>query len=260
MTTRLTLKFKHKLLGDVWKTTLSTTDSSLGLEVRDHESKKVYFYRIDASGVLHPFADSTAFSWWITIAGISEKHLILEKMNDPLNTEDRNLYVYSLQNGEMQWSKEGILYQQHDGIALEAMVKIDERPVKILLDLTSGEQIADDRRVSISERNFIEPSQFQEGTTDFEKMSEFILIELNVKARWVVDYMEAGGKMLLSYYVADKKGFSNFIGVWNEEGDCLLLELMEKELKLPAQSSFFVLEKDVIFVQEKVKVKGYQLS
>lgn len=260
MTAQLTLKFQHKLPGDVWKTCLSTTDGSIGIEVRNHQSKKVYFFKIDSRGELHSFANQMAFSWWITIAGLSEKHLILEKMNDPLNTEDRNLYVYQWQNGQLLWSKDGLIYQQHDEIRLEAISKTDDSVEKVKFNLASGKQEIEEQSIVRRNKIFIEPAQFQEGTDDFDKIAEFILIELNVKARLVVDYVEAGGKMLLSYYVADKKGFSNFIGVWNEKGDCILLELMEKELKLPAQSSFFVLEKDVIFVQEKVKVKAYQLS
>ena len=260
MTTQLNIKFQHKFPGDVWKTTLSTTDASLGVEVRNHESKKVFFFKIDQNGGLHSFADSMAFSWWMTIAGISEKHLIVEKMNDPLNTEDRNLHVYNWSNGQLLWSKEGVLYQNHDEKALKGLYKSGEISETYYFDLAFGNEVSMDTLTGQSYSNFAEPSQFQEGTSDFDKLSEFILLELNVKARLVVDYMEAGGKMLLSYYVADKKGFSNFISVWNKEGDCILLELMEKELKLPAQSSFFVLEKDVIFVQEKVKVKGYQLS
>jgi len=260
LTTQLNLKFQHKFPGDVWKTTLSTTDASLGIEVRNHQSKKVFFFKIDPNGQLHSFADTMAFSWWMTIAGISGKHLFIEKMNDPLNTEDRNLFVYNWENGQLLWSKEGLLYQNHDEKALKALVKTEDLAETQFFDLASGQKILVNFTAVLGNSKFIEPSQFQEDTIDFNKLSEFISIELNVKPRLVVDYMEAEGKMLLSYYVADKKGFSNFISVWNEEGDCILWELMEKELKLPAQSSFFVLEKDVIFVQEKVKVKGYQLS
>lgn len=260
MTTQPTLKFQHNLPGDVWKTCLSTTDGSIGIEVRNHQSKKVYFFKIDSNGELHSFASQMTFSWWITIAGISEKHLILEKMNDPLNTEDRNLYAYDWQNSQMLWSKEGLIYQQHDENRLEAVLKTVDSMERVLLDLATGAQVNEQYKMGRVNTNIVEPAQFQEGTTEFDKIAEFILIELNVKARLVVDYVEAGGKMVLSYYMADKKGFSNFISVWNENGDCNLLELMEKGLKLPAQSSFFVLEKDVIFVQEKVKVKGYQLG
>jgi hypothetical protein len=221
------------------------------LELRDEEGVGLSLAVIDAQGAVESFAGD--WDWWYRLVAFDKQHFIFERIEDSMDPGKCSLHIYPRNGG-----------RQFNAIPEAKFISLNQG--KLLyqdlgdeLELKHMELGTVEIRAKNSEKGVLTPQAFHAEQADFQALQAFLLEQVQMQPKLQIEYLEWNQLMILSFYVAESKGFSNFMGVWDVQGHNKLWVKMEAELEKAAPSSFFVWEDTLIFVSEKVNVNAYKL-
>lgn len=256
MTTNLPLKFQRPLSSPVWNIRVSADQQEMALEMRNPRHKVMYVGVLGYDSRFECLPQT--FDWWHSVCGITQDLLIVERIDDPQDPEAKTLRVFYRQGVEsildLPKSQFLGLNQKYLYVRLRNGDELKDLCVHLatgsLRDLSGFDHVAPSWQL---------PQTFEEQNEDFQRISDFLIREIQVHPKMQIDFYEVGDYIILGYYVAESQGFSNFIGVWNVEGENMLFDKLDKGVTKVAPASFFVWHDLLIFVNEKVTIKGYKL-
>lgn len=203
---------------------------------------------------------SYAERWWLSLLATSDDVLLLQRFN-PDHPERRSLVAVDVATSASLWT--------HDEFTLE---RVSSEYVygftgagggkAVCLDLASGNIVAGmpardsgDSKISGTRRPFL----YQEGTPYFTTVRDFLSTNFGHRPEGGVEYLEFGGKVVISYHIRNPDGLANYLLVILESGAVLLHVKMAQGLRGLGTDTFFVLSDCLFFVMNGDLLLSYQL-
>ena len=159
---------------------------------------------------------------------------------------------YSQLNFHQGFEKEAIFIklQQAKNPGIESIQTYSLEPLKL---------IKEEQSLSIIPENtfsFQVPQHYDESQEYFKDFQAFFLKQFNETIAKGIDYFEGNDKLLFSYYLYDN-GWKNYLRVCNLAFDTILLEQIAEGDTIGYQT-FSILNEQLIFVKDKLKLKIYE--
>lgn len=159
---------------------------------------------------------------------------------------------YSQLNFHQGFEKEAIFIklQQAKNPGIESIQTYSLEPLKL---------IKEEKSLSIIPENtfsFQVPQHYDESQEYFKDFQAFFLKQFNETIAKGIDYFEGNDKLLFSYYLYDN-GWKNYLRVCNLAFDTILLEQIAEGDTIGYQT-FSILNEQLIFVKDKLKLKIYE--
>jgi hypothetical protein len=258
---RLVLRFSIPFKGILWNTAALPAKKILYMELRDEARRSVTFsaLRYDSGRLL--WKDRTMPErWWVTLLGASEETLLIQRYN-PDNPEMKSLYALDAETGTLRWNREDFAFSKFHPGCLSGVTGDSERS-PLVLDLKSGEIMSpvdvteiDSHKISDPVRPFL----YQEGTSYRATVSDYLSANFGHSPEGGVEYLEFGGKVVISYHIRARDGLTNYLLALDESGGILLQENMASGLTGLGTDTFFVLSGCLFFVRNREELLSYQL-
>jgi hypothetical protein len=143
-----------------------------------------------------------------------------------------------------------IKLQQSKNPGIESIQTYSLEPLKL---------IKEEKQFPISTGNifsFQVPQHYDESQEYFKDFQAFFQKQFNETIAKGIDYFEGNDKLLFSYYLYDN-GWKNYLRVCNLAFDTILLEQIAEGDTIGYQT-FSILNEQLIFVKDKLKLKIYE--
>ncbi len=242
------LAFSFHVDGVIWKTSLDKQSGQLALEIRDQEQLHISYRILDiAQNTLRgPIAVDGA-DWWSTLQLLQSGYLFLEKYQDPQNPLDKSLIVAKSDTGEVfsHFSGHQLVDIREDSIIYQKIEDPSSVLQKPLPDIPQKKE----------QYMFMEPVVYWEGSDNFEVVKAFLSGENIIS---LVDYMETGDYIIISYSIPDGKDFIRKMVVIREEEE-IYRTILDQKMEGIAPGSFFVFNNYLIFIVEKKQINAIEL-
>jgi hypothetical protein len=255
---RLRLKFSHHFPGIIWNTTLLPERNLLLLEIRNHQHKIVSFSAfqyLEDSFLWRDF--QLEETWWVNLAAATADKVVFTIYLETQNPDKKGILVYHLQPpGLCWWNNDFSL----TGVFPTAVKGYSSRygNRELTLDLQTGTELAPLAGEPIDMKAILRPVQYVEGTSHFDTVRTFLEQKLNLLPVATFEYLEYDSRIFISYYVAET-GLANYLLVIGTEGEVLLHEKLDEQLKGIGMDTFFVLPGCLIFVKNREDLVSYFL-
>lgn len=196
---------------------------------------------------------------WNSIVSNNGGQLILDVRNEEkksveyfkLNLTDFELSLLDIV-GPSWWSK----MEFYDGNLFISQYQDKNDPNnKKLYRLGEGNRVeVPSLEVLGSELDLVRPSVYEPESEYFKTVSDFLGLELGCSC----EYLEWSDKIILSYYLRSGKVFDRHLLVLHD-GEKMLKELQDVEMKGFASSAFFVLNRKLFFVKNRNEIFVYSV-
>ena len=254
----LRLKFSKYFDGVVWKMLAIPQHSLLILELRDENRREVKFSACDYTNGHFWWENVTLEEpWWINTLAANEHVVVYQIFEDLKHPEQKSLIIVELKTARtllrkdnftfrrlMRNAVEGILHEGTEGVL--TTIAFDVPPEN---DFGPGE---------ISSP--VLPFHYLEGAPYFETVKKFVALRQRHEAVGGAEYLEYEALIIISYYVRDPEGLTNYIVVLHENGDVLLSEKLGDHLKGLGSETFFAVSGSLFFVRNQGDLLSYKIE
>lgn len=245
----------YNFQGKIWNTTFS--DEYCVLEIRDDATRQVSFSCINLlnGNVLWENLQPEK-SWWLSLVGIFDEYLILQKYSSNQKPEPEGLLILNVQTGEiLERINDWIFFKYGDNVLTVYQLQ-NNQPVYKNLNLTTIQS----SKISIIQPSTVEISatHYPEDSPHFPTIYKFLYRLLNIDAVKGVDYLEISNKIIISYYIYRDKSFLNYLLVTNRSRQILLNDLIA-EAEGIGIDTFTVKSDTLLYVKNQTQFVGYKL-
>jgi hypothetical protein len=245
MSNSLQLAFQFSLPQRPWQILLRGNE--MMLEVRDMEQMALGVSSVGRWGQMENF--SLPLDWWHKLMAFDAEYLVFERIEDSMDPGACSLHAYPRKSGGQDYHFDKARFVDlHGGFLYFKMEEGETRQLQL------GRELPQEAPISM-----LHGQNFMSEHPDFELLAGFISNHAHMKPVHQIEYLDFNNMMLFSFYVLESKGFSNFMGVWDVQGDQKLFQLLEPNVEKVAPGSFFIWHDLLIFVSEKVKLNAYKL-
>lgn len=265
-----TPSFSKLFAGSIWKILADDDKGILFIESREGDKRKAVFSAIDIQSKKVLWHDQSILDpWWSSLKVAEGGKLLIIKFNDPDMPEQRGFSVVDGVTGKLKWGREEaqVMHTEADGIIVSEAAGEESKYQK--LDWNTGATL---REISVKELfstfnkkaqqttlvNY--PFHFEEENSFFVKIQEYIEIIAKQKAVRMIEYLEKGDKVLISYYIYEEDKLTNYMLVADEKGALLLHEKMRAGLTGIGMDTFFVLKDQLIIVKNNNELQTYVIK
>ena len=240
--------FSWKFTDPIWLIKVDQVDSQLGIELRTEETMEYYFavmnvYSNEVTKVKIPIK----MDWWSTLLGIKGNQLIIGMYQNQRNPGPITLMRYDWKsNVILEEIKNFQLHELTDTFIKGKMLK--EQGFEYL-EISLGE-----------EKNMEEislPTIFLPETSAFDTVAAY-LRRKNREPKEEVAYLEFNSHILILYYLQNKDLLDKHL-LWLSEEKVVQEFILDHKVQGISAESFMVLAKKLIFVQNKINLKIYDL-
>ena len=214
------MKLLHSKIfkGIVWKVFPHMEEHRLMVEVRNEEAMEVKYSLIDLSTFAFEEIQNEELNWWTSSFGFIDSSLIFKHFTDETNPAINELFLYDYKKKE--WTKSNDVAER---------VEVPEEKLPII---------------------------YYEESESFKSISKF-LSRNKINPIKAIEYLEWEDKVVMSYYEKQNNVLGRYVYVMNQEGQMLLKEKIDQQMKGVVFQSFFTLQNLLIFVKERVELKIY---
>lgn len=257
----LEINFSAPFRGILWNTLALPAKRILFLELRDETRRIVRFsaLRYD-TGVFLWRDQSFTERWWLSLLTASDDVLLLQRF-DPDHPALKSLVAVDADTGTQRWTHDAFTFERLSGGCVYGFTG-PEQGSALCLELASGNVVAggsdndsDNNKISGAIRPFL----YQVGTPYFNTVRDFLSVNFDHQPDGGVEYLEFGGKVVISYHIKDPGGLTNYLLVILESGDVSLHVKMAHGLRGLGTDTFFVLSGCLFFVMNGESLLSYQL-
>ncbi len=255
-------KINYSTKGAIWKLLIDHEERLLWLEIRDEEEMSLSYTCLQLKDGKTSWKELELEStWWSGMIAANHGKLFISKYSNEKNPEPEAVMAIDSQTGSLLWEKEKSQYE----LATKELVylsKNEEGEKSYYTIKAENGDISEENSTLPNEeaKNFYDlPLRYFEGEEYFETVKTFLQKKLQVNASKVINYLEKGDKIILSYYLSENKLLSHFMLIMDKKGKTLLHEKLDEELKGIATSNFFVFENLLLFISSKTLLKGIEL-
>lgn len=258
---RLELNFSVPFRGILWNTLALPAKKILFLELRDEARRMVTFSALQYDTGTFLWNDqSYAERWWLSLLAVSDDVLLLQRFN-PDHPERRSLLAVDAATSASLWTRDEFMLERISSRYVHGFEGRDGGKA-VCLDLASGNIVADisardsgGSKISGTRRPFL----YQEGTPYFTTVRDFLSTNFGHRPEGGVEYLEFGGKVVISYHIRNPDGLANYLLVILESGAVLLHVMMAQGLRGLGTDTFFVLSDCLFFIMNGDLLLSYQL-
>jgi len=261
-----TASFSKQFPGTIWKIIADAEKGLLYIETRDGQSRKAFFHAIDLTAKKILWSDLSILDpWWSSLKFATTGKLLIVKFNDPEMPEQRGMAVINGLTGKILWGKEDaqVIHPDVDGIVVSngneegIYLKINWEDGNLIREMSLKDLVAKRNKNGNELAQVAYPFHFEEENSFFSKIQEYITVITGQKAVRMIEYLEKGDKVLISYYIYEEGKLSNYMLVADENGNKLLHENMRGELNGIGMDTFFVLKDQLIIIKNTNELQAY---
>jgi hypothetical protein len=258
--------FNKQFSGTIWKIIADPVKGLLYVETRDGLQRKVFFHAIDLFAKKILWEDVSILDlWWSSLKFAANGNVLLVKFSDPEMPEQKGMVVVNGISGKLMWGKEEaqVIDPDLDGIVISEgnkegiYLKVNWESGDPMRELSLKELMAGRNKKGHETLTVLYPFHFEEENSFFSKIQEYIEIITAQKAVRMIEYLEKGDKVLISYYIYEEGKLSNYMLVADENGNQLLHEKMQGELNGIGMDTFFVLKDQLIIIKNTNELQVY---
>ena len=266
-----TPSFSKIFNGTIWKVVADNESGILFVESRNGDTRKAVFSSIDIEKKKELWSNQAILDpWWSSLKIAEKGNVLIVKFNDPDMPEQRGFAVIDALTGKVKWGREEaqVMHVESDGILISEVVGEDES-VYSKLDWNDGELkgtysmkelFATFNKKTQQTSLITYPFHFEEGHSFFTKIQEYVEIVAKEKAVRMIEYLEKGDKVLISYYIYIEDKLTNKMLVADEKGALLLHEELQAGLKGIGMDTFFVVKDQLIIVKNNNELHAYVIK
>jgi hypothetical protein len=265
-----TPSFSKLFNGTIWKILADDAKGILFIESRDGEKRKAVFTAIDLTSKKILWGDQSILDpWWSSLKVAEGGNILIMKFNDPEMPDQRGFTVVDGLTGKLKWGKEDaqVMHTESDGIIVSETAddeskyyKLDWHTGAVLREISMKELFSDFNKKAKQETLVEYPFHFEEENSFFIKIQEYIEIITKHKAVRMIEYLEKGDKVLISYYIYVEDKLTNYILVADEKGALLLHEKLRADLIGIGMDTFFVVKNQLIIVKNNNELQAYVIK
>jgi len=256
--------------GTIWKIIADNEKGVLFIETRDGDQRKAFFHSLDIQTKKVLWSGQSILDpWWSSLKIAMNGNVLIVKFNDPEMPEQRGFAVADGVSGKIKWGREDaqVMHTEADGIIISQASGEESSYAK--LDWNTGNSL---REISVKEMfstfnkkaqqlGLVDyPFHFEEENSFFTKIQEYIEIITKHKAVRMIEYLEKGDKVLISYYIYEEEKLANFMLVADEKGAVLLHEKLRGALTGIGMDTFFVLKDQLVVVKNNNELQAYVIK
>jgi len=256
----LELNFSYSFPGTIWRMVALPDEKILLLEVRDEASRQVNFSALHYSLKTFLWKDfQLDESWWSGLLAAYKSVFLLQNYTNQENPDATKLLALDVHSCKILWERDTFSFSNFSNENVLGTIGKDD-PKLVLLDLFTGKVIDEDVKLDYTANKISEPVcpfQYQEGTEYNNTVSTFLSSRFSIKPEGTVEYLEHDGLIVISYYLREQDGLSNFLVVLNNEGKILHQDKIDEQLKGLGADTFFILSGCLFFVRNKRELLSY---
>lgn len=262
--------FSKLFSGVIWKIIADSDTGFIYVETRDGDKRKATFHAVDLQAKKMLWEDLSILDpWWSSLKAAHNGKLLVIKFNDPDMPEQRGFAVADGKTGKLLWGKDDAQVMQtgQDGIIVAtgneedtAYLKADWTTGKTTGSISMKELFSGFNKKVQASSLVLYPFHFEEENSFFIKIQEYIEIITQHKAVRMIEYLEKGDKVLISYYIYIEEKLTNFILVADEKGTLLVHETLNAGLKGIGMDTFFVWKDQLIVVKNTNELQSYVIK
>ncbi len=251
--------FSHSFKADIWE--VLPSGNRLLITVRDHENLSVSFslFSLDTNSFLW---EDISFeeNWWISVYHFVDDVIVFQTYNDTQDIESRSVFGFDINDMEALWSVEDVKLHRQNSFTLK-LTSLEDVNEVTLIDIRSGSEVSERKLPpSLPEvRNELFPVHYEEGNPHFETLSKFLRLKEYALLNGSCDYLETEKVFAIAGNSKEETGYNLDLFVFSQEGDLLLQERLDKEMKGLATGTFFIVNQALIFVKGKQSLVLYSI-
>jgi hypothetical protein len=252
--------FSRIFSGTVWNT-LSVPDTDLLIiEVRNEDKREASFSVLNVKQNKFEL-EYKVFeeNWWIGLTAASPDVLLLHLYQSMDNPDEKGLLAWHIQDQRLLWKLDNFIFNYLDDSYLYGSFTKDESVIQAI-DLYTGKIKGNVRPTSVLKENILlqMPFQYIDGNVHFETVKSFLTSRLEVMPIMGVEYLEYAHLIFISYHVFEKS-LANYLVVFTDEGELVLQEELDDEIKGLGLDTFFIRSGCLFFVRNKNELISYRI-
>jgi hypothetical protein len=228
------------------------------LEVRDSQRKLVSFSALECqTGRFIWKNKSFDEPWWISLGAIAGDIVLFTVYLETNNPDKKGVFSYHINDDKILWwhndfSLVSVTPSTVEGISSKYGLR------NVVLDITNGKEIPSKGAVADSLADAIRPHQYLPEHSYFETVKIFLEQKFNLLPVMALEYLEHDSIVFISFYVQEN-GLANYLFMISAEGNLLMKEKLDEQLKGIGLGTFFILSGCVFFVKNKGELVSYKI-
>ena len=230
---------------------------SVMITERNEETHQVLFSLFDLKSQVFTWEQMTfEEEWWIRLVFLGNQVAIFQTFDDTQDIESQSIIVVNLATQELLWQKSDCRFLSASNGSVQLLMK-DE--ASLSLDIQSGETNVVQDKADHFNPNLIYPSHFEEASIHFNTLKQFLQNHTDLEPRGAFEYFQNDDCFIISANFDQNTGYSNQLFVFSKDGELLLEEVLEEELKGLGSGAFFIVNQELIFVKGKKELLAYSI-
>ena len=249
----------------VWKVLTSPSSTFLFVELRSAEELEAVFVCIDLAKNEIIWDDlSFENSWAFSLCEVDNQNIYLTEFEDGEVPEAKAVMAVSIQNKEILWYKEEVIFETIINNNIVLTDKKNNQYEKIVVDALLGEKtekkIPDYKALPINSSVKL-PYSYEEGSSYFETVSNFLSRNQKISIVKCCDYIEINSYIIIGFYTLNEENkLNNYISLLDNAGNLLFKELIGENLGGIGSETFFIANKYLIYIKHKKEIVTFYLK
>lgn len=254
MSKQFQFDFSISFESDVWE--ILESHQKLLISTRDSENLQVEFALFDLKDKSFDWSNlSFNESWWVSVYYFSYDLIVFQIYKDTQDIESRTLFGYDCKVQEVLWTLDDVT---PIGIRSGAIEMVSQGQHQTI-DMRSGEEVDLAKTNEDPQSDWIQyPAHFDQESDHYATLVSFLEDHSEKTPDGGFDYFEGEDLFVISSNFKSESGYSLELLVFNSEGELLLKETLEEDLKGWTKGAFFIAGRALIFVKHKRKLEFYE--
>lgn len=250
--------FSHVFDGVVWQTVVAQGTNLLLLEVRNSERKQVSFSALDSDTGQFIWRDIVFDEpWWISLGAATGEIVLFTIYLETTNPDKKAIFAYHIFDRKIVWwNNDFSLVSVSAGGVQGLSSKFGSRFV--ILDLFTGKETPGSEDSVESPDGVVRPQQYLADNEYFASVKRFLERKFNLLPVTALEYMEHDSIIFVSFYTQEDE-LVNYLLIVSSDGQVLLHEKLDGNLKGIGLDTFFVFSGKVFFVKNKAELVSYRI-
>ena len=237
---------------------VSPDDGTLILEVRDSHRKKVTFSALESQTGKFIWRDKRFDEdWWINLGAVSNNVIVFTVYLETNNPDKKGVFAFHiLEDRMLWWHNDFSLVSVSNGVVEGNSSKYGFR--NVTLDIMTGQEVSEKGIERQINSDVIRPHQYLAEHGYFNTVKIFLEQKFNLFPVKALEYLEHDSLIFVSFYVQEIE-LANYLIMISADGNLLVKEKLDEQLKGIGLDTFFILSGCVFFVKNRAELVSYKI-
>lgn len=245
-------EISYNLKAPIWE--LKAWNQYLLITTKDQTTLETRFSLLDKKQKAFVF-ESIGFEeeWWIAAFLFNGRHIVFQTYNDTQDIENRSTFCLEVATQEVIWAIDAVKVQQVTPHTIRCTDN-QSGEESFLIDVSNGQEI--ESPINSHEKMSMEFPQIFHPESEYYEMLKKFLSKRDVNGIvGPIEYLEHNDLIMLGLNLNSHDAYSLALYIYDDTGDLLKMTILDHELKGQVSGTFFILEQELIFVEEKHMIK-----